>query len=99
MGNKNKPPKHYLKFKRLYPGLFAAWEAIGKSVREDGPIDPKTGHLIQLASAAAVRSEGAVHSHVRRALEAGAAPGEIRQALLAVASSIVFSTRFADAVG
>ena len=46
-----------------------------------------------------MRSEGAVHSRVWRALEAGAAPGEIRQALLAVASSIVYSTRFADAVG
>ena len=43
MGNKNKPPKHYLKFKKLYPGLFAAWEAIGnqcatmgRSIRKPG---------------------------------------------------------------
>jgi len=45
---------------------------------------------IHLAESAAMRSEGAVHSHVRRALEAGAAPGEIRQALLAVAATIGF---------
>jgi hypothetical protein len=34
MGKMSKPPKHYLKFKKLYPSLFAAWEAIGKSVRD-----------------------------------------------------------------
>jgi AhpD family alkylhydroperoxidase len=90
MGRQSKPPKHYLKFKKLYPGLFAAWEAIGKSVREDGPIDPKTGHLIQLASAAAVRSEGAVHSHVRRALAAGATREEIHHAIMLTAATIGF---------
>ena len=88
MGTKNKPPKHYLKFKKLYPGLFAAWEAIGKSVRDEGPIDAKTGHLIQLASAAAVRSEGAVHSHVRRALTAGATREEIHHAIMLTAATI-----------
>lgn len=86
----SKPPKHYLKFRKLYPSLFAAWEAIGKSVRDDGPIDPKMGHLIQLASAAAVRSEGAVHSHVRRALAAGATREEIHHAVMLTAATIGF---------
>jgi alkylhydroperoxidase/carboxymuconolactone decarboxylase family protein YurZ len=46
--------------------------------------------LVQLAAAAAIRSEGAVHSHTRRAIEAGASPGEIRHAVLAVTSTIGF---------
>jgi AhpD family alkylhydroperoxidase len=86
----DKPPKHYLKFKKRYPALFAAWDAIGRSVRDDGPIDVKTGHLIQLASAAAVRSEGAVHSHVRRALAAGATREEIHHAIMLTAATIGF---------
>lgn len=48
-----------------------AVDNLGKAVKEAGPIDEKTAHLIQLASAATVKSEGAVHSHARRALEAG----------------------------
>ena len=46
---------------------------------------------MQLAASAAIRSEGAVHSHVRRALEAGATPAEIRAALMLTAPTIGFS--------
>jgi alkylhydroperoxidase/carboxymuconolactone decarboxylase family protein YurZ len=86
----SKPPKHYQKFRKQQPELFAAWEAIGKAVRETGPLDVKTGHLIQLAAAAAVRSEGAVHSHVRRLVALGAKPAEIRQAIMLAAGTIGF---------
>ena len=88
--SKSTPPSHYLKYKQSYPELFAAWDAIGKTVREAGPIPPRTGHLIQLAAAAAVRSEGAVHSHVRRALELGVKPEEVRQAIMLAAGTIGF---------
>ena len=62
----------------------------GKSLREAGPIAPKTAHLIQMAGAAAVRSEGSVHSHVKRALEAGATPSEIYHTIILLASTIGF---------
>jgi alkylhydroperoxidase/carboxymuconolactone decarboxylase family protein YurZ len=39
-----------------------------------------------------VRSEGAVHSHARRALEAGAKPEELYHALLLITSTIGFPT-------
>jgi 4-carboxymuconolactone decarboxylase len=42
--------------------------------------------LIQLVAVAAIRSEGSVHSHVRRALETGASPEEIRHALVLLTS-------------
>ncbi len=45
---------------------------------------------MQLAAAAATRSEGAVHSHVRRALAAGAKPDEVYHALVLVVSTIGF---------
>jgi AhpD family alkylhydroperoxidase len=86
MSSQESLPKHYAKFKKNEPELFAAWEAIGKAVRLKGPLDLKTGHLIQLAASAALRSEGGVHSHVRRALEAGATPEEVRQCILLISA-------------
>jgi alkylhydroperoxidase/carboxymuconolactone decarboxylase family protein YurZ len=83
-------PGFYLRVKKQFPEYFAAVEALGEAVRRAGPLDERTLHLVQLAAAAAARSEGAVHSHVRRALDCGAKPEEIRHALLAVTSTIGF---------
>ena len=50
-----------------------------------GPIDSKARRLVKLALAIGVLSEGAVHSHVRRALNEGISKEEIKQvALLAI---------------
>lgn len=80
---------HYLEIKRSNPDFIAAIEALGQAVKV-GPLPEKTVQLVQLAAAAAIRSEGAVHSHARRALEAGASPGEIRQSLIVLTSTIGF---------
>lgn len=85
-----KKPSFYLKVQKQYPAYFAAVEGLGEAARNAGPLDEKTVHLVQLAAAAATRSEGAVHSHVRRATKAGATPEEIRHALLCVTSTIGF---------
>ncbi len=86
----SKPPKLYLKLKKQHPAFFEAWDTLGKTVRAAGPIDAKTAQLLQLAGSGAIRSEGAVHSHVRRAKDAGATPDEIRQALMLLAPTIGF---------
>ena len=87
-----KPPKHYLRLKEQYRKVVDAVETLGQAVKLAGPLDEKTAQLIQLAAAAAIRSEGSVHSHVRRALEAGASPEEIRHALVLLTSTIGFPT-------
>lgn len=87
---KRKPPKLYLKLKKSHPDFFAAWDQVGVAVRGAGPLDNKTAHLVQLAAAAAIRSEGAVHSHVRRAIESGAQPEEVRQVLMLIAPTVGF---------
>lgn len=89
---KEKLPQQYLKIKKRHENFFNAIEELGKVVRQEGPIDGKTAHLIQLAAAATVHSEGAVHSHVRRALEAGVTPEEIYHAIILVTSTIGFPT-------
>jgi AhpD family alkylhydroperoxidase len=82
----------YRQLKKQYPDYLAAVQALGTAVRHAGPLDDAVVQLIQLGAAAAIRSEGAVHSHARRALEAGATPEQIRHALIALTSTIGFPT-------
>ena len=73
-------PKNYLKLKELFPELIRTYEDAGSLAKQSGPLDAKTGHLIQLAACAALRAEGGVHSHAKRALEAGASGSrDVRQ--------------------
>ena len=83
-------PGFYLQMKKNYPQVLDAVEALGEAARKAGPLDAKTLHFIQLAAAAASRSEGAVHSHTRRALEAGATREEICHAIISLTSTIGF---------
>ncbi|MBR9997407.1 MAG: carboxymuconolactone decarboxylase family protein [Cyclobacteriaceae bacterium] len=84
-----KPPERYLKIKEQFPEIVDAYEKLGKATHQ-GPLEHKYVHLIKLAVSAAVRSEGAVHSHTRKALEVGATPEEIRHAIVLLANTIGF---------
>ena len=84
------PSKHYLKIKERHPEFLSAVESLGEAAKKEGPIDEKTAHLIQLAAAAAIRSEGSVHSHTRRAIEAGAQADEIYHAIILLTNTIGF---------
>lgn len=86
----SKLPERYIGIGKKYRKYFTALNNLGKAAREAGPLDEKTSHLIQLAAAAAVKSEGSVHSHARRALEAGATHDELYHALLVATSTIGF---------
>jgi len=83
-------PPQYLNVKARFGKYFAALETFGRAAHEAGPLDEKMAHLVQLGAAAAIRSEGAVHSHARRALEAGATADEVRHAILLTTSTIGF---------
>ncbi|MEW5745000.1 MAG: carboxymuconolactone decarboxylase family protein [Nitrospirota bacterium] len=83
-------PEQYKSIKKRFSKYFKALENFGKAAREAGPIDDKTAHLIQLAAAAAVWSQGSVHSHARRALEAGATPDELHHAIILISSTVGF---------
>ncbi len=85
-----KLPKMYSSIQKRYKGLADAVENLGKTARDLGPVDEKTSQLIQLAAAAAIRSEGSVHSHVRRAIEAGAKKDEVYHTLILLTSTIGF---------
>ena len=83
-------PVQYTMLQKRYKGVLKAVDNLGKATKSAGPLTRKTAELIQLAAAAAVRSEGSVHSHARRALAAGAKPDEVRHALVVLTSTIGF---------
>jgi len=87
-----KLPKQYIGIKNRFKKYLTAVDNLGKAAKTAGPLKKKTSHLIQLAAAAAIRSEGSVHSHTRRALEAGAKPEEIYHAIILLSSTIGFPT-------
>ena len=85
-----KLPQNFQKLQDDYPEYMSAVADLGRAVREAGPLDEKTVNLVQLGAAAAQRLEGAVHSHARRALAAGATLDEVRHALIVLTSTIGF---------
>ena len=87
-----KPPKHFNQLTKRYPEYMAALEKLGETAKQSGPLDAKVAELVQLAGAAATRSEGAVHSHSRRAKSLGATREEIHHTLLLLTSTVGFPT-------
>jgi 4-carboxymuconolactone decarboxylase len=83
-------PEHYVDLRKKFKGFMRAVDNLGKAASASGPLDEKTSQLIQLAAAAAVRSEGAVHSHTRRALKAGAKTDDIYHTIILLTSTIGF---------
>ena len=88
----NKLPKRYLQFQKRYPRVFQAYDALGAATAEAGPLPDKTRALVKLAIAAGGQMEGAVHSHTRRALEAGCSPEEIYHVALLGTTTLGFPT-------
>lgn len=92
---KSRLPARFLNFQKTYPELFAAYEDLGKAATSSGPLDRKQIALVKLGVAAGARMEGAVHSHCRRALEAGATPEEIRHVILLTVTTLGFPSMMA----
>ena len=88
-------PDRFLTFRKLYPQIVEALDACGSATANAGPMDQKTVELVRLAIAIGARQEGGVHSHTRRALEAGATVDEIRQVALLAITSIGFPNAMA----
>ena len=77
-----KLPRSYELFKRAHPELWQVYDRLGALAHAAGPLDKKSRALVKLAMAIGARMEGAVHAHVRRAIEDGATPAEIRHVAL-----------------
>lgn len=73
-----------------HPLVWQGYEAFGKACAEAGPLDGRTRRLVKLALAVGRGSEGAVHSHVRRALDEGLSGEELRHVALLAAPTLGF---------
>jgi len=87
---KSQIPTHFRSIQERFPDLVKALDQLKGTIRQAGPLDVKTSHLIQVAAAAGIQSHGALHSHVRQALEAGATPDEVYHSVLLLISTIGF---------
>ncbi len=67
------------------PDVWDAYSDLGLAVAESGPLDASERRLVKLALSIGIGSEGATHSHTRRALDEGFSAEALRQvALLAI---------------
>ncbi len=75
-------PEIYEQFRRDYPELATAFDSLSGRLHESGPLDARARRLVKLGIAVGAESEGAVRSHVRKALSEGMTSAEIEHAIL-----------------
>lgn len=75
-------PKRFKRFESEFPAAAEAYEKLGNELHLSGPLDSKTRALIKIAISTGAGLEGALHSHTRKALEAGCSKEEIRHAIM-----------------
>lgn len=78
----SKPPKRFQQFTVNHPRVAKAYAELGDAVHAGGPLDEKTRALVKIAVSTGRGLEGAMHSHVHKALGVGVTPEEIRHAVL-----------------
>ena len=78
-----------------YPDVWKAYQSLGEACSNAGPMEAKTVRLVKLALAIGAKSEGAVHSHTRRALREGITREELQQVALLAVTSIGWSSSMA----
>jgi alkylhydroperoxidase/carboxymuconolactone decarboxylase family protein YurZ len=88
-------PQVLEEFAVKYPQLWDAYNALGEAATQAGPLDEKTQRLIKLAIAVGAERRGAVHSHAKRALKAGATPAELMHVGILGITTIGWSGAFA----
>lgn len=74
-------PRVYRDLRAEYPGVAEAYDALGDACRTAGPLGEREQRLVKLGIAIGLSSEGAVRSHVRRALDDGLSRAEVEHAI------------------
>lgn len=86
----SKLPGTYKEFVQKFPTLGRAHESIAAAVEQAGPLDAKTLALIKIGICVGAGLESALRSHVRRAIQHGATPAEVEQAILLGMNTVGF---------
>jgi alkylhydroperoxidase/carboxymuconolactone decarboxylase family protein YurZ len=85
----SQPPTAHRQFVRRFPRLGQAWDLVSEE-GSLGPLGAKAQRLVKLAVAMGAMREGAVHSGVRKARDAGASLAEVEQVVALAASTVGF---------
>ncbi len=85
-----KVPARFQKFTKIFPKIATAYENLASECRRSGPLSERDQALVKLGIAAGSQTEGSVHSQVRKALDLGLQPEEIRHAILLALTSMGF---------
>jgi alkylhydroperoxidase/carboxymuconolactone decarboxylase family protein YurZ len=91
----SKPPKRFRAFIERHEQVGEAYTALSEATLEAGPLDRKAAQLIKLGIAMGMRSEGAVHAHARKALDAGCTPDELRHSAILATTTLGFPSMMA----
>ena len=83
--------------KRLAPAPIEAFRAFAQSVFADGALDAKTKQLIAVAVAHATQCPYCIRSHTKTALQKGATPEQIMEAIW-VASEMAAGAAYAHSL-
>jgi alkylhydroperoxidase/carboxymuconolactone decarboxylase family protein YurZ len=74
-----------------FPDVWKAYSALGKACADAGPLTDRETRLVKLALSIGAGSEGAVHSHARRATSDGIEPEALAQVALLAIGSVGFA--------
>jgi alkylhydroperoxidase/carboxymuconolactone decarboxylase family protein YurZ len=89
-------PDSVQNFRRKYPKVWESFAALGSACHEEGgPLDEKTRRLAKLALAIGTQHEGAVHSAVRHAREAGCTREEMFHVAILAITTIGWPSAYA----
>ncbi|HEV8336794.1 MAG TPA: carboxymuconolactone decarboxylase family protein [Candidatus Polarisedimenticolia bacterium] len=90
-----KIPRSYRRLKDQQPLMMEAYEKLGEACAAAGPLSEREKALVKIGLSTGARLEGGLHSHVRKALEAGMQPEEIRHAVLLALPTLGLPTMMA----
>jgi alkylhydroperoxidase/carboxymuconolactone decarboxylase family protein YurZ len=71
------PSDHNENFRQQHPNVWNAFAKLADECHGEGPLDDKSRKLVKVALAIGAGLEGATHSAIRHALDAGVTPEDL----------------------
>lgn len=91
-----KVPGTFQEFAKKYPKIISAYESLAGECRHSGPLSERDQAFVKLGVAVGSHTEGLVRSQVRKALDLGMSPDEIRHSIVLALTSIGFPRMMAS---
>ena len=85
-----KPSEHNEHFRESYPQVWEAFSKLAEQCHKSGPLDDKTRRLVKVAVSLGAGLEGAMHSAVRHARDAGITQKELEHVAVVAITTLGF---------